>query len=178
MTKRILLKENESRANVEIKEYSDAYEKGKRLLAMLKNLGYEVQRVDNWETVEQHFTKDYPKATLSFNLNANGIEAEYLAAKDFHHRGGLSFEALTVDKQEAIREKNRIYAETDKQIEAYNLMHRITDDLNKLESLGVKMVYSQSYLIDKVFSYDWRRPDLLKTEVNQAKLIDLLRYLK
>ena len=169
---KILLNENEAFSNLVIKEYNDNYAKGKTLLSMLSKLGCTVVNFDNWQTVEQHFMQDFPKATLEFNLQANGIEAEYLEAKAFHQRGGLSYVPMTAEQEEVIRETHRIYAATDKQIEAYQLINETVSNFNRLAELGLKMDFSEIYLTSRIFTYD------RKMTINQRYLLNAISNLK
>jgi hypothetical protein len=126
---------------------------------MLSQLGYEAESIESWAEVEQHFMQDYPKATLTFNLQANGVdETAYLEAKAFHHAGDLSFTALTDPEKETIAETHRVYAETADQIEVFNLIQTTIANFNRLEQLNVKMAFSELYSTSRIFSYDRSRP--------------------
>ena len=87
---RILLKENENSYNEIIANEKIAYSNGKTLLSMLDKLGLTVSKVDSWQLIEQEFTKDYPKASLTFNLQANGIETEFRDAEAFYLKHRLN----------------------------------------------------------------------------------------
>lgn len=175
---KILIKENQVISNEAISIEKQNYSNGKTLLQMLDKLGLTLTSVNDWGAIEREFTKDYPKASLTFNLQANGIESDYRAAEAFYvknqHR--LRFEPLTDEQAEAIREKHRVYASTEKQIEAHGLLSEITDKLNRLIELGVNVDVNKTYLVNRVFEGDPRQKPAI--QMNQRSLSELLINLK
>lgn len=163
---RILLKENEASSNEMIQNSKKAYSNGKTLLSMLDKLGLTVESVNDWAAIEQEFKKDYPKAPLTWNLQANGIETEYREAEDFYlkHRHALRFEPLTDAMIEEIKESQRVYADKPKQIEAIQLFDTIKDSLLRLKELGVPMDLNKTYLINRVLIGDHRENPPLKID--------------
>ena len=165
-SKRILLKENENSYNEIISNSKTAYSNGKTLLSMLDKLGLTVSKVDSWQLIEQEFTKDYPKASLTFNLQANGIETEFRDAEAFYlkHRLQMSFGPLTDEQIENIKESQRVYATTESQIKAIELFNTVKDSLLKLKDLGVPMDLNKTYLINRVLIGDHRENPPLKID--------------
>ena len=104
-TTKILIKENTGASNEIITNERTAASNGKTLLSMLDKLGLTVDSVNDWGAIEAQFTKDYPKAPLTFNLQANGIETQYRDAEAFYlkHRHALRFEPLTDEQIQAIK---------------------------------------------------------------------------
>jgi TRAP-type uncharacterized transport system substrate-binding protein len=142
MKKRILLKENENLSNSIIELKKTQSNNGTQILSMLNELGLSIKSFNSWsEEVEQEFRKEYPKASLDFCLDANGIKEQYKEAEAFYlkNQNNLSFEQLTNEEIEEVKEKYRAYATTEKQIEAYNLANSVVKDLNRLEDLGIRV---------------------------------------
>lgn len=163
---KILLHENANAYNEIIANAKNAYINGKTLLSMLDKLGLTVESVNDWAAIEQEFTKDYPKAPLTFNLQANGIETEYREAEAFYlkHRQRLSFEPITDEQIESIKESQRVYTTNEKQIEAVNLFNTIKDNLLKLKDLGVVLDLNKTYIVSKVLIGDHRESPALKID--------------
>jgi len=178
MSTRILLETNEKLVKQITADSENSYSKGLQLLKMLSQLGYEAESIESWAKVEQHFIQDYPKATLTFNLQANGVnETLYLEAKAFHHAGGLSFTALTDLEKETIAEKHRVHAETADQIEVFNLIEATIANFNRLDQLNVKMSFSELYATSRIFSYDRSRPGE-RLQANKDYLISAIKSQK
>lgn len=164
--KKIILKENESVSNEIINNAKTAISNGKKLISMLDRLGLTVvDEVSDWQAISDKFTKDYPKATLTFNLKANGIEGPYREAEAFYlkHRHALRFETLTEAEIEAIKEEHRVYA-AGSQIEAIELFNTVKDSLLRLQEMGVKLDLNHIYDISKVFRYDPRQKPAVTIE--------------
>jgi hypothetical protein len=145
---KILLKKNEATYNELIELEQLKYNNGQTILAKLKSLGLSLTKVNDWTNdVEAEFMKDYPKANLSFNLSANGIETEYKEAEAYYlkYKNAMNFEKLTTEQAESIREEHRIYAESPAQIEAYELLHKTVDNLNRLIELGIPIDVNNVY---------------------------------
>lgn len=177
--KKILLKENEVAYNQLLSYEISKYDNGKTLLAMLAKIGLNLSSVENWESIEQEFKKDYPKANLTFNLQANGIEQEYKEAEAYYlkHRQAMTFEPLTEDQQEAIREQYRLYATTPQQIEAHGLINSIVDNFNRLYELGVNsMDGAQIRNIDRVFAFS--HIDKVKFQIQPDALTKIIQAIK
>jgi hypothetical protein len=135
----LLLQDNKAAADSVINAANESYKNGLTLLRHLSGLGLEeVKEVKDWQEIENHFKAEYPQASLQFNLQAKNIEAPYMEAYNYYkaNKGNISFEKLTEDATENIRNEYRVYA-TEKQTEAYNLAHSIAADLNKLKELGL-----------------------------------------
>lgn len=163
---KILLHENTNAYNELITNAKNAYSNGKTLLSMLDKLGLTVESVNDWAAIEQEFIKDYPKAPLTFNLQANGIETEYREAEAFYlkHRLQMSFEPLTDEQIENIKESQRVYTTNEKQIEAIELFTTIKDSLLKLKDLGVVLDLNKTYIVSKVLIGDHRESPALKVD--------------
>jgi hypothetical protein len=173
---KILLNENTKLIQQIIADKNKSYDKSKILSSMLSNLGLVVDKVDNWNNdVAPFFVKSFPNATLEFNLRANGVEAEYLAAAAFHHLGGISYEPMTAEKEAIIRETQCIYADSPAQIEAYELLQSTIANLNRLKELSPKFNLSEAYLVSRVFSYDRKTA---KIAPDQKYLISAITSLK
>lgn len=138
MNTKILLKENEVIANSVIEQKQKQFQNGKMLLSLLANLGIERTELSSWQDIENEMKQSFPNATAEFNAASQGIEQQYTAAKDFYqlNAGNLSFQMLTAEEIEAIKEQYRVYA-TEKQAEAYKLAHSVVDGLNRLKDLGL-----------------------------------------
>ena len=162
MSTKILIKENVAVSNEIIANERSAANNGKTLLSMLDKLGLTLDTVSDWGAIEQEFTKDYPKASLTFNLQANGIETAYRNAEAFYlkNRHALRFTAVTDGEIESIKESQRVYA-AGSQIEAIELCNKIKDSLLKLKELGVPINLNKTYLVSKVLIGDERLQDPL-----------------
>lgn len=178
MNKRILLKENEVIYNEVIYNEQQQFENGKTLLRLLAKIGIEKTEVTNWSEIESLVSVDYPKATIQFNIDANGITEQYRESEAFHlkHYQRLSFEPITPEQIEAIKEKHRIYATTEKQIEVHGLVNTVVDSLNRLIELGMDINVNKAYIVNRAFYGDLREKPPLK--VNQSHLTETLMYLK
>jgi hypothetical protein len=165
-TNRILLNENTAASNEIIANEMAAANNGKTLLSMLDKLGLTVESVNDWAAIEQEFKKDYPKAPLTFNLQANGIENEYREAEAFYtkHRHALRFEPFTDEQIEAIKENQRVYADQPNQIEAFELFNTVKDSLLRLQEIGVKIDLNKTYLVNRVLIGDERQKPALKID--------------
>lgn len=165
-SKRILLKENENSYKEIISNAKKAYSNGITLLSMLDKLGLTIDSVNDWQSIEQEFTKDYPKAPLTFNLQANGIESEYRDAEGFYQKNRLqmSFEPVTESQISDIKESQRVYTANEKQIEAIELFNTIKDSLLKLKDLGVVLDLNKTYIVSKVLIGDHRESPALKID--------------
>jgi hypothetical protein len=163
---KILLHENTNAYNELIANAKNAYSNGITLLSMLAKIGLTVESVNDWEAIEQEFTKDYPKAPLTFNLQANGIETEFRDAEAFYlkHRLQMSFEPLTDAMIEQTKESQRVYATTESQIRAIELFNTIKDSLLELKDLGVVLDLNKTYLINRVLIGDDRLSPALTVE--------------
>lgn len=175
---KILLNEMAVVANELIEREQLKYSNGQTILSKLKSLGLSVSKVDDWQAIEQEFTKDYPKASLSFNLQANGIEDQYREAEAFYlkNRYVMTFEAVSSGQIEDIKENCRVYADQPNQIEAHGLIHSVVDSLNKLDALGVKFDFNVLYQVSRLFYGDSRATPQLK--VDQKTLVNTLVNLK
>lgn len=163
---KILLHENTNAYNELISNAKNAYSNGKTLLSMLAKLGLTVESVNDWAAIEQEFKKDYPKAPLTFNLQANGIETEYRETEAYYlkHRYQMRFAPLTPIEIEAIKEEQRVYATTESQIRAIELFNTIKDNLLELKDLGVVLDLNKTYLINRVLIGDDRLSPALTVE--------------
>lgn len=177
-TERILVKFNNATFDELIQYEKLKYNNGLKLIGMLGRLGLNLKEIDSWDAVEQHFKMDYPKATLQFNLQANGIEDDYRTTEAFYlkNQSLLAYEPLTESRTEAIREQCSIYAERPEQLEIYNIVHRIVTDLNRLTELGLKLDAGEIYNLNRVFDRNPR--DTPSIIVNQTELAGALIHLK
>jgi hypothetical protein len=178
MNKRILLKENEVIYNEVIYNEQQQFENGKTLLRLLAKIGIVKTELTNWSEIESLVTVDYPKAPIQFNIDANGITEQYREAEAFFlkHYQRLSFEPITAEQIEAMKEKHRIYATTEKQLEAYALINTVIDSLNRLIELGIDINVNKTYIVNRAFEGDPRLKPPLK--VNQSHLTETLMHLK
>lgn len=136
---KILLKEDKKGAENAIAAINKGYADGLNLLKKLSVLGLELTEVKDWKKeVEPHFKQQFPDASLDFNLEANGTKVLYFEAEQlFKTASNLFFVKPTTEEIEAIQEHYKVYAETDNQIEAFNLVHTVAKDLNRLKELGI-----------------------------------------
>lgn len=178
MNNKILLKENEVIYNEVIYNEKQQFENGKTLLRLLAKIGIVKTELTNWSEIESLVSVDYPKATIQFNIDANGITEQYREAEAFYlkHYQRLSFEPITPEQIEAIKEKHRIYATTEEQLEAYALINTVVDSLNRLIDLGIDINVNKTYLVNRSIDGDLREKPPLK--VNQSHLTETLMYLK
>ena len=178
MNNKILLKENEVIYNEVIYNEKQQFENGKTLLRLLAKIGIVKTELTNWSEIESLVSVDYPKAPIQFNIDANGITEQYREAEAFYlkHYQRLSFEPITPEQIEAIKEKHRIYATTEKQLEAYALINTVVHSLNRLIELGMDINQDKIYMLNTAFEGDWRANPRLK--VNQSQLTETLMYLK
>ena len=165
-SKRILLKENANSYNEIIANKKQDFANGQMLIKMLAKIGLAVENVNDWGAIEQHFMTEFPKANLTFNLQANSIESEYREAEAFHlkHRQRLSFEPITDEQIESIKESQRVYATTESQIKAIELFNTVKDSLLKLKDLGVVLDLNKTYIVSKVLIGDHRESPALKVD--------------
>lgn len=165
-SKRILLKENANSYNEIIANKKQDFANGQILIKMLAKLGLTVSKVENWEAIELEFKKDYPKANIQFNIDANGITEQYREAEAFYlkHRLQMSFEPITESQISDIKESQRVYTTNEKQIEAIELFNTIKDSLLKLKDLGVVLDLNKTYIVSKVLIGDHRESPALKVE--------------
>ena len=165
-TTKILLLENEIISDEIIQDARRAFSNGQVLISKLDKLGLTVESVNDWEAIELEFIKDFPKAPLTFNLQANGIETEFRDAEAFYvkHRHALRFEPITDEQIEEIKESQRVYADKPKQIEAIELFNTVKDSLLKLKDLGVVLDLNKTYLINRVLIGDDRESPALKVD--------------
>lgn len=178
MKKRILLKENEVNYNDVIYNEKQQFENGKTLLRLLAKIGIEKTEVTNWSEIESLVKVPFPLANIQFNIDSQGITTGYRSAEEFYlkHYQRLSFEPITAEQIEAIKEKHRIYATTEKQLEAHALINTVVDSLNRLIELGIDINVNKAYIVNRAFDGDLREKPPLK--VNQSHLTETLIYLK
>jgi len=172
---KILLNENKAVADSAINQKQQSHKAGMFVLAGLAKLGLKLDSVNDWTIdVEAEFRKDFPKADLDFNLNANGIKKEYRDLETYYNANkyGILFVEPTAGELEAIREQYRVYA-TEKQAEAHALAHSITNDLNKLKDLGIPVNTFQSLDFCPIFA-----DNAGSLEVYTSNLISFLQGLK
>ncbi len=165
-SKKILLSENANSYNEIIANAKNAYSKGKALLLMLDKLGLTVSKVDSWQQIEQEFKKDYPKASIQFNIDANGITEQYRETEAFYnqYRLQMSFEPITESQISDIKESQRVYTTNEKQIEAIELFTTIKDSLLRLKEIGVVLDLNKTYIVSKVLIGDHRESPALKVD--------------
>lgn len=160
---KILLHENTNAYNELISNAKNAYSNGINLISKLDKLGLTVSKVENWEAIELEFKKDYPKATIQFNIDANGITEQYREAEAFYlkHRLQMSFEPLTDAEIESIKESKRVYTTNVKQIEVIELFDTIKESLLRLKDLGIDINVNKTYLVNRVLIGDDRQKPFL-----------------
>lgn len=135
---KILLKEEKGAENA-IAAINKGYADGLNLLKKLSVLGLKLNEVKDWKKeVEPHFKQQFPNSSLSFNLEATGLESQYFEAEQlFKSSHNILFTAPTVEELEELQEHYKVYAESEKQIEAYNLIHDTVKNLNRIKELGL-----------------------------------------
>lgn len=175
---KILLKENELSYNEMIKAENQKINNGKTLLANLAKLGLNLSSVENWQIVESHFLQPFPKANLTFNLHAAGIEKEYRDLEAFYLKNSynLRFDPITEEEQETIREQHRIYANSPQQLKAHSLIHSIVDNFNELQKLGVSLNGAGIREVHRVFVYSLLDED--KFQIRPDALINIIQSIK
>lgn len=135
---KILLKDDKGASQKAIETINQGYNDGLNLLKQLKNLGLELTDVKNWSEVQPHFMQQFPNSSLEFNLEASGLKKQYYEAeKLFNSSQNVLFVEPTAEELEQVRELYRTYAESEKQILAYNLIHDTIKNLNSIKSLGL-----------------------------------------
>lgn len=169
---RILLDDRTEFANSVLQEISQSYINGRELLKMLSALGLQVTEVTDWSAVESHFTKQFPKATLQFNLEAFGIAKEFRTAEAFYiqHKSSLTFAPMTEQEKELHRESLRIYADTPRTIEIHGILMQTIDNLNRLKELDAKMNFGTLYNAHRIFTLS----DGGKFQKDKWQIIDFL----
>jgi len=167
---KILLSENSEVYNDLIAYENLKSQNGTTLLTMLDKMGLTFERVEDWNDVIEAVTKDYPKANLHFNLNANGIYEQYQEAEAFflQNRSVMSFTILSDNEIEAIKESSRIYADTPAQIEAHGLFQNVVDSLTRLKEMGVRIEADELYQVSRVFAGGDRHTPLQIDKKNLA----------
>ena len=175
---KILLKENEASSNEMIQNSKNAFSNGQMLISKLNKLGLNVDSVNDWAAIEQHFMTPFPKAPLTFNLQAEGIETEYREVEAYYlkHRHALRFEPVTQIEIEQIRESQRIYTTNENQVRAIELFNTIKDSLLELKNMGVPMDLNKTYLINRALLSDDRLSPALT--VDPAALYNTVINLK
>lgn len=166
MKTRILLSENANSYNELIAAKKQDFANGQKLISMLDKIGLKVDIVSDWQIIEQEVKKDYPKAPLTFNLQANGLETEYREAEAFYmkNKHRMSFEPLTDEKIESIKEQQRKYTSNEKQNEAIELFKTVTESLLRLKDLGVSINPDKTYLVSRVIVGDQREKPSIKID--------------
>lgn len=175
---RILLSENEAAANELIQYNEIKVANGKTLLSKLDKMGLTLTSVSDWKLeVEQPLSKQFPNASITFNVQSAGIDEEYISAKNFFEKNQsiISFEEFTEEQAEAIREEQRHYAESPQQLKAYGLMQTVVDSLLRLSELGVKLNLDELYQVSYLFTGGNRHAPL---QVNKREQISVLMKLK
>ena len=133
MNTRILLKENTAAAESTINQLGANYNKGKKMLEILKKIGFEAIPT-SWSEVEKHFHSN-PDWTLEFCLQSKGYTEIFAEAKELFSPQNR-YEAITEAEKEAIKEQYRVYA-TDRQKEALQLVNSIVDNINRLKDFDI-----------------------------------------
>lgn len=136
---KILLKDDNAGAENAINAINQGYQDGLNLLQKLSVLGLEVKEVKDWQKdVEPYFKQQFPNSTLDFNLEASGLKKQYYEAEQlFKTSHDILFAKPTADELEAVREHYKTYTQTEKQVEAYNLIHDTVKNLNSIKELGL-----------------------------------------
>ena len=153
-TEKILIAENEAVYNELIQYEQLKRANGKTLISMLKGLAIDLNKVNDWKTdVEQPLSKQFPKASIAFNVQSSGIENEFNSAKNFFEKNQslISFEQFTDEDIENIKESSRIFIEDPSQIEVYTLFHTILNSAKRLKELNVKMELEELRLVNVCF---------------------------
>lgn len=152
---RILLNENTEAANELIIYHQLKSSNGQKLISMLDCLGLTLTNVSDWHLeVEQPLSKQFPNASVTFNVEAAGLKPEYEEAEAFYlkNRHNMSFETFTEGQAENIREQARLYAEGANQIEAHKHFTSIVESLTKLKELGIRIEVDETYRLSPVFA--------------------------
>ncbi|MBZ4044505.1 hypothetical protein [Flavobacterium hibisci] len=155
MKNRILLDENKEAANELITYHQLKVSNGHKLISMLDRIGLTLTHVSDWYLeVEQHLSKQFPNASVTFNVEAAGLKSEYEEAEAFYlkNRYNMSFEPFTEDQAENIREQARLYAEGAGQIEAHKHFTSVVESLTRLKELGIRIDIDEAYRLSPVFA--------------------------
>lgn len=177
MKKRILLKENENLSQSIIELEKSQATSWKKVSSLLNECGLIVQDIDSWTEIDALISKgfQFPKATIEFNLDALGIRMQYEQAKKIYHdnlKGTLYIVEVTAERIEEIKEKQRVYATTQNQIDTINIARSIVEGVNKLNSLGIRVDVSSILESSSIFSSDNRQT----VKINERNLFaDVVR---
>lgn len=138
---KILLKEDKGAAQNAINAINQGYQDGLNLLKKLSVLGLELNEVKDWKKqIEPHFKQQFPNSSLDFNLEASGLKNQYFEAEQLYKSShNILFTAPTDEELEQLKEYYRTYAESEKQIEAYTLIHDTVKNLNRIKELGLPL---------------------------------------
>ncbi|MDI5899643.1 hypothetical protein, partial [Flavobacterium yafengii] len=144
MKKRILLQENENLAQSIIELEQNQATNWKKVDTLLNECGLNVQDISSWTDIDNLLLKDFqfPKATIEFNLDALGIRTQYEQAKKIYYdnlRGTQYDIEVTAERIEEIKEKKRVYATTQNQVDTINIVRSIVESVNKLNSFGIRI---------------------------------------
>ncbi|TDE44477.1 hypothetical protein E0I26_08920 [Flavobacterium rhamnosiphilum] len=143
MKKRILLNENEFTANQYIGIAERQHENWNKLESLLVKMGLDAKNIESIDQLNEKL-KDkfqFPNASKEFNLESLGFTAYYNQATKILNTNDWSKEKPTSESIEAIKEKHRIYTNSDKQIEAYELCQRMFKDIARAKELGLIVDY-------------------------------------
>lgn len=171
---KILLKDDKAASKKAIEAINQGYNDGLNLLKQLKNLELELTEVKNWNEIQSHFMEQFPNSSLEFNLEASGLKKQYYEAeKLFKSSQNIRFVEPTPEEVEQVSERYKVYAESEKQISAYNLIHDTVKNLNTIKSLGLPVnAMSVSDVCPLMVS------DKGNVEVYQPNLISFIQGLK
>jgi hypothetical protein len=149
-----LIKENQLLSTAIIKERNQHFANGQILLQKLNELGLELTKLDSWNQVDEFVKTAYPKAAISFCLEAQGITEPYNEAKKYYDSklGQLAYTPLTDAAAEQIKESNRVYATTQKELEVVQLFNSVKNNLLRLQELGIRIDVNKAYLLNRTLS--------------------------
>jgi DNA-directed RNA polymerase beta' subunit len=170
--KKYILSENTKVANELIQTEKTKIAAAQKFLSLIKPLGFD--GFTSWSEIEDTLKQVYPKATLLFNIQAQGIEQEYNEAKEHYSRFGSSyrFEPLTDQEQQEITENVKVYTTSEAQNEVYEIVHRVVADLNKLKELGLDLNVNGIHEMHRLFAGHNR--DKPAVRVNTRDLADYI----
>ena len=154
--KKYLLSKNQKNSNEQITNVKSRIDAGKHFISLINPLGFET--FESWEAINHKLNEPYPKATLLFNLTAQGIEQQYSEAKTYFDKHGsiFRFEPLTELELQEIKEDAKLYTVNDKQAEAYEALQRIAADLSTLKNLGLDLDFIAFRKVHRLFEFDHR----------------------
>lgn len=139
MKAKILLQENDFTANQYIGIAERRYSNWSKLESLFMKMGLDPKTTENMDQLNAKLQAkfQFKEATKEFNLEALGVTGYYNEAVKLLNSNDWSKQEPTPESIEAIRETYRVYANSENQIEAYNLCKRMFNDIARAKELGI-----------------------------------------